>query len=659
MAAAAGVAAAAAARAAPTTGARRTTRRTPWSRSARAAGTTSPASAGPPAWRPRSSAAARAARPVAARTVLTEAEFLARRESVERVMVVREREGRTQIGVLEDGVLVEHYVARKTQTSMVGNVYLGKVQNVLPSMEAAFVDIGKGRNAVLYAGEVNWDAAGLEGQPRRIEHALKSGESVLVQVTKDPIGHKGARLTVADLAAGPLPGVRAGRLDDRHLPQAARHRARAAQEDPPRGRARRLRRHRAHRRRGRQRGGAGARRLAAVRAVGGHQARSRRRSTRRRCCTASRTSRSASSATSSTRTSASSSSSGGRRVGDAARRTSGTSRPTSRRGWSAGPATATSSPPTGSTSSSRRASTARCGCPRGGSLVIDRTEAMTVVDVNTGKFTGAGGNLEETVTKNNLEAAEEIVRQLRLRDIGGIIVVDFIDMVLESQPRARAAAAAGVPGPRPHPPPGGRGDVARPGADDPQAGRPGPAGGLQRDLRALRRPRRDRPRRAGREEAAAGRRRRWRWRRRRRRRWWRRRLARPGPKDGKDAKATTGGRQGRQGQRRRRRHATRRRRIAAPQGRGVDGRPHRVDAAAGGAVWPRAAVIRYPCPLVRSGACTRSLLRTPLRPATGSRRRAAPRTDRRVSSRVRDRPRRRPSGEGVRRRRARRRPRPG
>jgi len=70
--------------------------------------------------------------------------------------------------------------------------------------------------------------------------------------------------------------------------------------------------------------------------------------------------------------------------------------------------------------------------PSGGSLVIDRTEAMTVVDVNTGKFTGQGGNLEQTVTKNNLEAAEEIVRQLRLRDIGGIIVVDFIDMVLES-----------------------------------------------------------------------------------------------------------------------------------------------------------------------------------------------------------------------------------
>src|SRR5213082_4137969 len=106
-------------------------------------------------------------------------------------MVVREMEGRTQIGVLEDNVLVEHYVARKTQTSTVGNVYLGRVQNVLPSMEAAFIDIGRGRNAVLYAGEVDWDAAGLEGKSRKIEQALSTGDNVLVQVTKDPVGHKG------------------------------------------------------------------------------------------------------------------------------------------------------------------------------------------------------------------------------------------------------------------------------------------------------------------------------------------------------------------------------------------------------------------------------------------------------------------------------------
>ena len=127
--------------------------------------------------------------------VLTESEFLARREAVERIMVVRQVEDRTQIAVLEDGVLVEHHVTREEHGSMVGNVFLGRVQNVLPSMEAAFVDIGRGRNAVLYAGEVNWDAAGLDGQPKRIEFALKSGDPVLVQVTKDPVGQKGARLT--------------------------------------------------------------------------------------------------------------------------------------------------------------------------------------------------------------------------------------------------------------------------------------------------------------------------------------------------------------------------------------------------------------------------------------------------------------------------------
>src|SRR5438876_431496 len=136
--------------------------------------------------------------------IVTESEFLARRESVERSMVVRQRKDRTQIAVLEDGVLVEHYVNRTTHQSYVGNVYLGKVQNVLPSMEAAFVDIGKGRNAVLYAGEVNFDASGLEGQPKRIESALKPGQAVIVQVTKDPVGHKGARLTGFEGRLDPL-----------------------------------------------------------------------------------------------------------------------------------------------------------------------------------------------------------------------------------------------------------------------------------------------------------------------------------------------------------------------------------------------------------------------------------------------------------------------
>ena len=128
--------------------------------------------------------------------VLTEAEFLARRESVDRVMVVRQNLDRIQIAVLEDNMLVEHYVSRGQSASLIGNVYLGKVQNVLPSMEAAFIDIGRGRNGVLYAGEVNWDAAGLDGQPKRIELALKTNDSVLVQVTKDPVGQKIGRAHV-------------------------------------------------------------------------------------------------------------------------------------------------------------------------------------------------------------------------------------------------------------------------------------------------------------------------------------------------------------------------------------------------------------------------------------------------------------------------------
>src|SRR5699024_5690234 len=135
------------------------------------------------------------------RHVVTQAEFLARREAVERTMVVRERERHdghgniTQVGVLEDGMLVEHFVTDETNTSIIGNIYLGRVQNVLPSMEAAFIDIGTGRNGVLYAGEVNWRQAGLGGRARKIEQAMKSGDQVLVQVAKDPVGHKGPRLT--------------------------------------------------------------------------------------------------------------------------------------------------------------------------------------------------------------------------------------------------------------------------------------------------------------------------------------------------------------------------------------------------------------------------------------------------------------------------------
>ncbi len=362
--------------------------------------------------------------------ILTEAEFLARREAVNRVMCVREHGDRTQIAVLEDGILVEHYVNRAESSSMVGNVYLGKVQNVLPSMEAAFVDIGRGRNAVLYAGEVNWEAAGLEGQPKRIELALKSGDPVLVQVTKDPIGHKGARLTsqislpgrfLVYVPEGSMTGI------SRKLPDTERSRLKGILKDiVPEG--------------------AGV--IVRTAAEGATEEQLTSDVTRLAAQWADITKK------------AKSASPPSLLYGEpdlaikvvrdifnedfTTLLVQGDSTWQTLRdyiGWVAPDLMAKLEKwvePTDLYAAHRideqlaKALDRKVWLPSGGSLVIDRTEAMTVVDVNTGKFTGQGGNLEETVTKNNLEAAEEIVRQLRLRDIGGIIVVDFIDMVLES-----------------------------------------------------------------------------------------------------------------------------------------------------------------------------------------------------------------------------------
>ena len=373
------------------------------------------------------------------RTIITEAEFLARRESVERVMVVRGRGDRTQIGVLEDGVLVEHYVSRETTASMAGNVYLGRVQNVLPSMEAAFVDIGKGRNAVLYAGEVNWDAAGLEGgQARRIENALSSGDTVLTQVTKDPIGHKGARLTSQiSLPGRYLVYVPEGQMTgiSRKLPDTERARLKAilkevvpdsagvivrtaaegASEEELRADVERLTKiwdkikARAEAAGAKKAGSGGAPALLhgepdlTVRVI-------------RDVFTEDFTSLVVSGDKAWNEVS--------QYVEDVAPDLA----PRLKR-WTAEEDVFAAHR---IDESLAKAMDRKVWLPSGGSLVIDRTEAMTVVDVNTGKFVGSGGNLEETVTKNNLEAAEEIVRQLRLRDIGGIIVIDFIDMVLES-----------------------------------------------------------------------------------------------------------------------------------------------------------------------------------------------------------------------------------
>jgi ribonuclease E len=370
------------------------------------------------------------------RPVVTESEFLARRESVDRVMVVRSKFDRIQIAVLEDNVLVEHYVAKAADASLIGNVYLGRVQNVLPSMEAAFVDIGRGRNAVLYSGEVDWDAAALESgesktQARRIELALKPGDRVLVQVTKDPVGHKGARLTSqVSLPGRYLVYVPNGSMSgiSRKLPDTERARlkkilkevlpenvgvivrtaAEGATEEQLTLDVQRLTSQWAEISRLVETQQAPALLhsepdllIKIVRdvfnedfqklVVDGIDAK-----------------------------------------GTIEGYLNAVAPDLSERVESYDDTNIDSFDKFRITEQIEKALDRKVWLPSGGSLVIDRTEAMTVVDVNTGKFVGSGGNLEETVTKNNIEAAEEIVRQLRLRDIGGIIVVDFIDMVLES-----------------------------------------------------------------------------------------------------------------------------------------------------------------------------------------------------------------------------------
>ena len=368
------------------------------------------------------------------RTIITEAEFLARRESVERVMVVRQQGDRTQIGVLEDGVLVEHYVSRAEaaqNASMAGNVYLGRVQNVLPSMEAAFVDVGRGRNAVLYAGEVNWDAAGMErSKSRRIEHALSSGQGVLVQVTKDPIGHKGARLTSQiSLPGRYLVYVPQGHMTgiSRKLPDTERARLKKILREVVPADAGVIVRTAAE-------GASEAELRADVERLTGIW-----ENIQRKAKSANPPSLLHGEADLTVKVIRDVFNEDFARLvvaGQEAYRTvedylvsvAPDLQPRLEKWTGEGDVFAAHR----IDEQLAKAMDRKVWLPSGGSLVIDRTEAMTVIDVNTGKFIGSGGNLEETVTKNNIEAAEEIVRQLRLRDIGGIIVIDFIDMVLEA-----------------------------------------------------------------------------------------------------------------------------------------------------------------------------------------------------------------------------------
>ncbi|MEJ6626523.1 MAG: Rne/Rng family ribonuclease [Actinomycetes bacterium] len=365
--------------------------------------------------------------------VITESEYLARRENVDRQMLVRQAGDRTQIAVLEDKIMVEHYVNRNSNISYVGNVYLGKVQNVLPSMEAAFVDIGKGRNAVLYAGEVNWDAAGLaDGAPRKIEHVLKTGQSVLVQVTKDPIGQKGARLTSQiSLPGRYLVYVPSGEMSgiSRRLPDQERSRLKTIlknliPED------------------------AGV--IVRTASEGASEEELERDVIRLKAQWEDIEKKSTESGTNAPALLYSEPDLTVRVIRDIFNEDFDKLIVQGDQAWDdinnylghiAPELTAKIEKWTGSRDlfvenrieeQLAKAFDRKVYLPSGGSLVIDRTEAMIVIDVNTGKFIGKGGNLEETVTKNNLEAAEEIARQLRLRDMGGIVVIDFIDMILES-----------------------------------------------------------------------------------------------------------------------------------------------------------------------------------------------------------------------------------
>ncbi|WP_104191076.1 Rne/Rng family ribonuclease [Cryobacterium sp. Y82] len=368
------------------------------------------------------------------RPVITEAEFLARRESVDRLMVVRAKHNKIQIGVLEDGVLVEHYVAKNQDASLIGNVYLGRVQNVLPSMEAAFVDIGRGRNAVLYSGEVDWDAAaensGSSNQARRIELALKPGDKVLVQVTKDPIGHKGARLTSqVSLPGRYLVYVPNGSMNgiSRKLPDTERARLKKILKEVLPDNVGVIVRTAAE--------GATDEQLT----VDVNRLREQWASIAEQVESAQAPAELHSEPDLLVKIVRDVFNEDFQRMvvaGPDVRSTIETYlsqvAPDLLERVETYEGEVDSFDEFRISEQIEKALDRKVWLPSGGSLVIDRTEAMTVVDVNTGKFVGSGGNLEETVTKNNLEAAEEIVRQLRLRDIGGIIVVDFIDMVLES-----------------------------------------------------------------------------------------------------------------------------------------------------------------------------------------------------------------------------------
>jgi ribonuclease E len=353
-------------------------------------------------------------------------------------MCVHMRANATQVAVLEGRSLIEHYVSRPQddETLIDGNIYLGRVQNVLPGMEAAFVDIGTPKNAVLYRGDVRYDPEDvLEGGKRaeaRIEQLLRPGQQILCQVTKNPIGTKGARLTQEVSLPGRFVVL---------VPNSDTYGISRRLDDDERKRLRRI--------------------LDEVRPAGhglivrtaaeGSSAAELGRDVERLV---------AEWQTIESDVKGASVPSLLYREPDTAVRVIREEFNRQYRGVviddpdlyeevrdyvaSISPEltdrveyydTETEALPLFERhhihEQLHKALDRKVWLPSGGSIIIERTEALTVIDVNTGKNVGTS-NLEETVYRNNLEAAEEIARQLRLRDIGGIIVIDFIDMEVRS-----------------------------------------------------------------------------------------------------------------------------------------------------------------------------------------------------------------------------------
>jgi ribonuclease E len=365
-------------------------------------------------------------------------------------MCVHVRPEATQIAVLEGRSLIEHYVSRPSDdaTQIHGNIYIGRVQNVLPGMEAAFVDIGTPKNAVLYRGDVQYDAEDVDSGGKgasgkggggkdanmRIEQLLRPGQTVLCQVTKNPIGTKGARLTQEVSLAGRFVVL---------IPNSSTYGISKRLSDEERKRLRRI--------------------LDAVRPAGqglivrtaaeGATPEELRRDVERLLRQWAQIEALASRSTAPTLL---------YREPPLAVRVIREEFNKDYRGVLIDDAelykevheyVAALIPELADRielyddpalpiferqhvhEQLHKALDRKVWLPSGGSLIIERTEALTVIDVNTGKNVGSS-SLEETVYRNNLEAAEEIARQLRLRDIGGIIVIDFIDMEIRKNREA-------------------------------------------------------------------------------------------------------------------------------------------------------------------------------------------------------------------------------